>query len=89
MEYRRDRRPLKLHELIDERPLKLHELIDELEKAVVEVSEQKLPTSIIIFPPDNANGEITDEDSGEEDFHQIMPTGKLLMKILERKMTYV
>ncbi|KAK9694758.1 Transposase IS4 [Popillia japonica] len=41
--------------------------MDELEKAVVEVSEQKLPASITIFPPDNANGEITDEDSGEED----------------------
>ncbi|KAK9702541.1 Transposase IS4 [Popillia japonica] len=51
----------------DRRPLKLHKLMDELEKAVVEVSEQKLPTSITIFPPDNAQGEITDEDSGEED----------------------
>ncbi|KAK9751852.1 Lon protease (S16) C-terminal proteolytic domain [Popillia japonica] len=41
--------------------------MDELEKAVVEVSEQKLPASITIFPPDNANGELTDEDSEKED----------------------
>lgn len=41
--------------------------MDELDKAVAEVSEQRIPTSITIFPPDNANGAITDEDSGEED----------------------
>lgn len=28
---------------------------------------QELPSSITIFPPENANGAITDEDSGEED----------------------
>lgn len=35
----------------------------EIENAAADVSDQKIPTSITIFPPDNANVAIT----GEED----------------------
>ncbi|KAJ8912581.1 hypothetical protein NQ315_005744 [Exocentrus adspersus] len=48
----------------ERRPLKLHEIMEELDNIT---SEQDLPNTITIFPPDNANGAITDEDSGEED----------------------
>lgn len=44
------------------KPLKVHELIEELEG-----SDSEIPENIYIFPPDNANNENTDEDSGEED----------------------
>lgn len=42
----------------------------ELEKAVEEASYYRIPTSIIIFTTDNADGAITDlkiKDSGEDD----------------------
>lgn len=45
------------------KPLTLHELLEEAEK--LETSE--IPDGIVIFPPENANDENTDEDSGEED----------------------
>ncbi|XP_036327532.1 uncharacterized protein LOC118740145 [Rhagoletis pomonella] len=46
------------------KPLSLNEIIDELEKLD---DETPFPRNITIFPPDNANAEITDEDSGDEE----------------------
>ncbi|XP_030759385.1 piggyBac transposable element-derived protein 3-like [Sitophilus oryzae] len=45
------------------RPLTLAELIAELE----DDDTMDVPNSITIFPPDNSNDPVTDEDSGEED----------------------
>lgn len=47
------------------RPLSLHELLQELEDPDTIAAP---PDGIVLFPPDNANDENTDEDSGEEDF---------------------
>lgn len=44
------------------RPLKFHELLEEIENIDAEI-----PNNIYILPPDNANEEITDEDSGDEE----------------------
>lgn len=44
--------------------LKLHDIIEELENADDDVP---IPSSIVILPPENANADVTDEDSGEED----------------------
>lgn len=50
------------------KPLTLHELLEEADK-LDSISE--IPKNIVIFPPDNANQDLTDEDSGEEDDIQI------------------
>lgn len=47
------------------RPLKLHEILEELEN-IDEISAP--PDSIILFPPDNANDDLTDCDSGDEEY---------------------
>ncbi|KAF5278244.1 hypothetical protein FQR65_LT15733 [Abscondita terminalis] len=47
------------------RPLKLYELLEELEHP------DKIPIppdEIILFPPENANDDVTDCDSGDEEF---------------------
>uniref|UniRef100_A0A6P7FX29 PiggyBac transposable element-derived protein 3-like n=1 Tax=Diabrotica virgifera virgifera TaxID=50390 RepID=A0A6P7FX29_DIAVI len=44
------------------KPLTLAELLEEIEKEDIDV-----PDSIAILPPENANDDVTDEDSGEED----------------------
>ncbi|KAF2881459.1 hypothetical protein ILUMI_24711 [Ignelater luminosus] len=46
------------------RPLNLNKLIEELEN-------EQLPDDVVIFPPEDANGENTDEDSGDKDLVQI------------------
>nr|CAH7742668.1 unnamed protein product [Callosobruchus chinensis] len=46
------------------RPLSLVELLNEIETTK---NIQDIPHNIVIFPPDNANDPITDEDSGEEE----------------------
>lgn len=48
----------------ENQPLKLHELLEELEH-MEDINAQEI--SVTIFPPENCNGSITDEDSGEED----------------------
>lgn len=45
------------------RPLTLSELLEETEN--LDLDENLMPDEVIIFPPDN--GDVTDEDSGEED----------------------
>lgn len=45
------------------RPLTLAELVEELEND----DTLEIPKSVTIFPPDNSNDPVTDEDSGEED----------------------
>ncbi|XP_028159394.1 piggyBac transposable element-derived protein 3-like, partial [Ostrinia furnacalis] len=44
------------------RALKLHEIIEELEND----DDSLVPDSLIIFPPENCNADVTDEDSGDE-----------------------
>ncbi|KAK4887144.1 hypothetical protein RN001_003415 [Aquatica leii] len=44
--------------------LTAHELLEEIKK-IDDVSQ--LPDSVVLYPPINANGENTDEDSGEDD----------------------
>lgn len=44
------------------RPLKFHELLEEIANIDAEI-----PNDIYILPPENANEEITDEDSGDEE----------------------
>nr|CAI5845233.1 unnamed protein product [Callosobruchus analis] len=46
------------------RPLSLAELLNEIE-TIDDV--ERIPDSIVIFPPDNANDPVTDKDSGEEE----------------------
>ncbi|XP_067633822.1 piggyBac transposable element-derived protein 3-like [Eurosta solidaginis] len=46
------------------KPLSLNEIIDELEKLD---DDSPFPRNVTIFPPDNANFELTDEDSGDEE----------------------
>nr|CAI5845888.1 unnamed protein product [Callosobruchus analis] len=46
------------------RPLSLAQLLNEIE-TIVDV--ERIPDSIVVFPPDNANDPVTDEDSGEEE----------------------
>lgn len=43
--------------------MKLHELIEELERDDISIA----PDGIILFPPENANDDVTDCDSGDED----------------------
>lgn len=47
------------------RALNLNEIVDELELCD---DDNLLPTQITIFPPENANADVTDEDSGDEEF---------------------
>lgn len=44
------------------RGLKLHEIVEELERN----DDFPFPDAITIFPPENCNADVTDEDSGEE-----------------------
>ncbi|KAK9712101.1 Thrombospondin type 1 domain [Popillia japonica] len=44
--------------------LTLHELLEEIDNLD---DDSQLPDSVVLFPPNNANAENTDEDSGEED----------------------
>jgi hypothetical protein len=55
------------------RPLKLHELLEELEIRKLENPNELPipPDGIILFPPVNANDDLTDCDSGDEDFTTI------------------
>lgn len=46
------------------RPLTLNEIINELEKD----EEESAPVSISILPPENCNADVTDEDSGDENY---------------------
>nr|CAI5817843.1 unnamed protein product [Callosobruchus analis] len=47
------------------RPVKLHELLEELEHPDgIPVA----PDGVILFPPENANDNVTDCDSGDEEF---------------------
>nr|CAI5828717.1 unnamed protein product [Callosobruchus analis] len=50
------------------RPLKLHELLEELEHPD-RISVP--PNGVILFPPENANDDVTDCDSGDEEFTTI------------------
>nr|CAH7714147.1 unnamed protein product [Callosobruchus chinensis] len=43
------------------RPLSLADLLNEIE------ATKNIPDNIVIFPPDNVNGPVTDEDSGEKE----------------------
>lgn len=43
----------------------LDEIIDELEKLD---DDSQVSRNITIFPPDNANADLTDEDSGDEEY---------------------
>lgn len=45
--------------------LNVNDIIDELERCD---EETLLPYEVTIFPPENANADITDEDSGNEEF---------------------
>ncbi|CAG4962968.1 unnamed protein product [Parnassius apollo] len=47
------------------RALNLNDIVDELERCE---DDDLLPTQITIFPPENANADVTDEDSGDEEF---------------------
>ncbi|CAG4937378.1 unnamed protein product [Parnassius apollo] len=47
------------------RALNLNDIVDELERCE---DDDLLPTQITIFPPENANADVTDEDSGAEEF---------------------
>ncbi|XP_050512968.1 piggyBac transposable element-derived protein 3-like [Diabrotica virgifera virgifera] len=49
------------------RPLKLHELLEELDSDEIPVP----PDGLIIFPPENANDDVTDCDSGDEELTTI------------------
>lgn len=49
------------------RPLKLHELLEELETDEITTA----PDGIVIFPPENANDDVTDCDSGDEELTTI------------------
>ncbi|KAG5860884.1 hypothetical protein JTB14_021741 [Gonioctena quinquepunctata] len=62
------------------RALTLHDLLEELEDPD-NISEP--PQGIILFPPDNANDDITDEDSGEENEMSIndLPGSQLRAKV--------
>lgn len=46
------------------RPLTLNEIINQLE----EDDEESAPVSISILPPENCNADLTDEDSGDENY---------------------
>nr|CAH7741080.1 unnamed protein product [Callosobruchus chinensis] len=46
------------------RPLSLAELLNEIETTK---NIQDIPDNIVIFPPDNANDPVTEEESGEEE----------------------
>ncbi|KAK9728686.1 hypothetical protein QE152_g17120 [Popillia japonica] len=50
------------------RPLQVRELREELEHID---DETNVPDNIVILPPENANEENTDEDSGDEDVVEI------------------
>lgn len=47
-----------------QKQLSLNEILEELEQN----EEEEVPDSIVIMPPENCNAEVTDEDSGDEDF---------------------
>lgn len=46
------------------KPLTLNELLEEVEHID---DETRLPDAIVLFPPNNANDDITDEDSGDDE----------------------
>ncbi|XP_050296361.1 piggyBac transposable element-derived protein 3-like [Anthonomus grandis grandis] len=46
------------------KPLTLNELLEEVENIDNEIPS---PDAIVILPPTNANGYVTDEDSGDDD----------------------
>lgn len=56
----------------------MHELLEELQRDDIEI-----PENIYILPPENANGKITDEDSGEEDNVDLnnLPGGQLRAQV--------
>jgi hypothetical protein len=58
--------------------LTLHELLKELENPD---EIPKVPDGIILFPPEKANDDVTDEDSGDEDVVAIenLPASQLQM----------
>ncbi|KAK9688454.1 hypothetical protein QE152_g35313 [Popillia japonica] len=48
-------------------PLTLNELLDESENLDVEEDQDHTPINLVIFPPETANEDHTDEDSGDEE----------------------
>ncbi|CAK1582522.1 unnamed protein product [Parnassius mnemosyne] len=54
-----------LNVLLTKRPLNLNDIVDALHNID---SDDDLPSEITIFPPEDPNNEITDEDSGNEEF---------------------
>lgn len=63
------------------RPLNLNDIVDELHHID---SDDDLPSEITKFLPENPNTEITDEDSGDEEFVTIhnFPGLVILVSIL-------
>ncbi|CAK1596123.1 unnamed protein product [Parnassius mnemosyne] len=50
---------------LTKRPLNLNDIVDALHNID---SDDDLPSEITIFPPEDPNNEITDKDSGDEEF---------------------
>ncbi|CAH2014489.1 unnamed protein product [Acanthoscelides obtectus] len=63
------------------RPLKLHELLEELEHPD---RIPVLPDGLVLYPPENANDDVTDCDSGDEEFRSLSnPPGSQLRNDVE------
>lgn len=67
-----------LHSSYWKKPLTLHELLIEVENIDLEADDQS-PIDVVIFPPDTANQDLTDEDSGDEELVNInnLPASQL------------